>query len=179
MQTDPPVDPVPVLVLTGTIGAGKTSVGRAASHLLGERGVPHALIDLDWMETFWTPSREDDHDERVLHRNVASVWANYRAAGCSRLIFSRVVEAPAVLDRLVAAVPGARPVVVWLDAPAEQTLRRLRAREPDDPSWFVDASVRVAQRVVPTEVAQHVIAVADHSPSQLARQALRAVGWWD
>ncbi len=33
--------------------------------------MPHALADLDWLETYWSPAANDD--ETVLHRNLAAV----------------------------------------------------------------------------------------------------------
>lgn len=177
MRPIKPAEPVPVLVLSGTVGAGKTSVGRAASQLLTARRIPHALIDLDWLETFWAPDRDLDHSEAVLHRNIASIWSNYHAAGCRRLIFCRIVETPAILDRLRGAVPGAQPTVVWLDSPPQTTLRNIRAREPEDPSWFLNTSEQVRHRVVPTDITPHVVQTDDRTPTQLADHSLRIAGW--
>lgn len=166
---------VPVLVVSGTVGSGKTSVGRAASLLLAERRVPHALVDLDWLETYWSPVADDA--EAVLHRNLAAVWSTYRAAGCERLICCRVVEHPSVVDRLVAAVPGAAPTIVWLDASPSITEPRIRAREPGDPTWFLDATVAIHQRVDPAAITPHVLPVAGRTPTELAHDALLAGGW--
>jgi len=38
---------VPVAVITGTVGVGKTSVALEMSEILAARAVPHALVDLD------------------------------------------------------------------------------------------------------------------------------------
>lgn len=37
------------LLITGTVGAGKTSVAEAAGDLLVSSGVPNAVIDMDWL----------------------------------------------------------------------------------------------------------------------------------
>nr|WP_238345490.1 AAA family ATPase [Actinopolymorpha cephalotaxi] len=165
------------MVLSGTVGVGKTSVGRAISYLLSQRQVPHALIDLDWFETFWTQRKDLEQNEETLHRNISAVWQNYRDAGAERLVFCRIVEANAVLDRLTDAVPGARPIVVWLAAPTDQVLARIRSREAEDPSWFMETSVQVAERVVPEDIADHVIHVGERTPTQIAEEALRLTGW--
>ena len=41
---------VPVLVITGAVGAGKSTVAAEASSLLREAAVPHALVDLAQIE---------------------------------------------------------------------------------------------------------------------------------
>ena len=38
---------VPVLVLTGTVGAGKSTVAAAINDVLAERHIPNAAVDLD------------------------------------------------------------------------------------------------------------------------------------
>jgi adenylylsulfate kinase len=168
---------VPVLVLSGTVGVGKTSVGRAVSDRLTRRRVPHALIDLDWFETFWSPAKELEQREETLHRNIAAAWENYRNAGAERLVFCRIVETKTVVNWLVEAIPGARPTVIWLTGAADQVLARIRSREAEDPNWFLNTSVQVAERVVPEDVADHVINVGERTPSQIADEALRLAGW--
>ncbi len=40
---------VPVLLLTGPVGAGKSTVALEAARRLREASIPHALVDLAWM----------------------------------------------------------------------------------------------------------------------------------
>lgn len=40
---------VPLLIISGSMGAGKTTVLSEASDLLAQAGIPHAAIDLDWL----------------------------------------------------------------------------------------------------------------------------------
>jgi adenylylsulfate kinase len=40
---------VPVLLLTGPVGVGKSTVAAAAARLLRQTGIPHALVDLAWI----------------------------------------------------------------------------------------------------------------------------------
>jgi tRNA uridine 5-carbamoylmethylation protein Kti12 len=49
---------VPVLLITGPVGVGKLTVAAEAARLLREANVPHALVDLAWIEQCWpVPSR--------------------------------------------------------------------------------------------------------------------------
>lgn len=119
---------VPLLVISGTMGAGKTTVLSEASDLLAQAGVPHAAIDLDWLSVMH-PSNGPRGDE-LMFANLAAVWPIYKRAGASRLMVASVVENRSGLARYRTAVPGSDPVVCRLEAAASDVERRLRAREP-------------------------------------------------
>ena len=71
--------PVPLLVISGSMGAGKTTVLYEASDLLPEVGIAHAAIDLDCLAVLH-PQR-NPHGQRLAFANLAVVWPNYAAAG--------------------------------------------------------------------------------------------------
>ena len=70
--------PVPVLVITGPVGVGKSTIAAEAAWLLRQADVPHALVDLDRIEQCWPVPADDPGNERVSHRNLACMWANFR-----------------------------------------------------------------------------------------------------
>src|SRR5580698_9614318 len=76
--------PVPVLVITGPVGVGKSTIAAEAAWLLRQADVPHALVDLDRIEQSWPVPADDPGNERVSHRNLACMWANFRQAGADR-----------------------------------------------------------------------------------------------
>ena len=119
---------VPLLIISGSMGAGKTTVLSEASDLLVEAGVPHAVIDLDWLGQM--NPRQDPFGQRLIFANLATIWPNYVAAGAERLIVARVVEDRSELDQYRTAVLGAEPVVCRLTAPVGLMHERLRTREP-------------------------------------------------
>ena len=119
---------VPLLIISGSMGAGKTTVLSEASDLLAQAGIAHAAIDLDWL-TVMHP-QQDAYGQHLAIANLAAIWPNYVAAGAERLIVARVVEYEHELDLYRAAVPGARIVVCRLTAPLTLMHERLRVREP-------------------------------------------------
>jgi hypothetical protein len=168
---------VPVLVLSGPVGAGKSTVGAEAAGLLREAGIPHALIDLAVIGQCWPAPDDDPWNERVSHRNLACMWANFQEAGASRLILCRVLEDRSLLDQVVDAVPGADIMVIRLRVPVAMLHTRLRQREADDPSWYLDAATYLADTMERSAVHDHVVDNQDTTPREAAKEVLRLAGW--
>ena len=85
-----------LIVITGSMGAGKTTVLGEASDLLVSRDVTHAAIDLDALGLLHLSGV---HDPDLMLSNLASVCNNYSAAGIRRLLIAAAVESRAGLDR--------------------------------------------------------------------------------
>jgi hypothetical protein len=72
---------VPVLLVTGPFGVGKTVVTGEAGRLLSEAGIPHAMADLAVIGACWPPPEDDRWNEELIHANLACMWENFRRAG--------------------------------------------------------------------------------------------------
>jgi adenylylsulfate kinase len=170
---------VPVVWITGTVGSGKTTIAFAVSAILTSAGRPHALVDLDELTRCY-PKPADDRFHTVLaFRNLAALWANYRDAGAERLILSAVTEdRVADLERLAAAVPGAKPVVVRLRADRDVIRSRLRRRHVDGLGldWHLTRAPVLEAILDAAGVADFEIA-NDSSTETVAKKVLKAAGW--
>jgi hypothetical protein len=171
--------PVPVLLITGPVGVGKSTVAAEAARLLREANVPHALIDLAWIEQCWPVPPDDPWNERLTHRNLACLWANVRQAGAGRLILVRVVEARSLLRHVTEAVPGAEVTVVRLRAPLAVLQARIRSREASDPGWFLGAATHTAKVLEEARVEDYVVDNEDRPVAVVAEEVLRWAGWLD
>jgi predicted kinase len=169
---------VPVLLFTGPVGVGKTTVAAEASRLLAERGVRHALVDLAHIGLFFPPPEDDPWDERLVQANLACMWANFQKAGAERLVLGRVLEARSLLGRIEAAVPGADVTVVRLRAPVEVLHARIRARESGrDAEWYLEAAASLAGTMDRDPVEDHLLDNVDRPAADVAADALRLAGW--
>lgn len=121
---------VPVLLLSGSMGAGKTTVMGEISDLLIEAKVGHACLDFDGLALTHPRAPDDPHGSALAFRNLESIWANYRAAGIERLVIATVVERRSELAYYHDAVPGAEIVLCRLLAPIPTMHDRLRLRDP-------------------------------------------------
>jgi hypothetical protein len=168
---------VPVLLVTGPVGVGKSTVAGEAARLLRDAGVPHALVDLARIGACWPAPADDPWNERLTHRNLACMWSNFHTAGADRLILARVLEHRSLLRPIVEAVPGAAVTVVRLQAPLVLLRTRIRAREAGDPGWFLEAAVHTAQVLEQARVEDHLVDNADRPAAEVAEEVLRLVGW--
>jgi hypothetical protein len=169
---------VPAILLSGSVGSGKTTLLVEIGALLDERGEPYALVDLDWLAWLRPAPDAAVSVQEVLLENLRAVWATYRAAGVRRLVLARLVESPAGLDAVRAALPGADLFTVRLDVPREVLERRLRGRDSGaeleehlavvaagaDPLVFEDAVVYDSGDCAAREIAASILTVAGWLP---------------
>lgn len=120
---------VPVLVISGPVGVGKSTVAAEVSSLLSERPVAHTLVDLDVLAATFPAPDDDPYRSRLALRNLASLWSNAREVGSRNVILARVTEHTDELEGYHAAIPGAEIVVVRLRAAAGELLARVDRRE--------------------------------------------------
>jgi Cdc6-like AAA superfamily ATPase len=162
------------VLLTGTVGTGKSAVIMEICDLLGERGEKAAAIDLDWLG--WTTSVDDVDD--LIARNLAAVWPNLRSAGVRYLALARVVPTPLVLDNLRKALPEVELEVVRLVVPLEVVESRLRRRDTGteleehlvEAAHFEDIIIRV-------NLEDHRVDNAGRSVREVALEILETVRW--
>ena len=167
---------VPVLVLSGAPGSGKSTIGRSVARRLRDAELSHALVDHEWLAYGWPVPVDDRWNERIVAQNLGCVWSNFRAAGASRLIYCRVLEDRSLLRHVARAVPGAAATVVQLRAPLTLIHQRLRAREPE-PDWFLGAATALVPRMDTASVADFVIENGQRPPDQVAAEVLTVVQW--
>lgn len=120
---------LPLLVISGPVGVGKTTVGNEVSTSLERRGVAHTFIDLDALAATYPRPPDDRFGNRLALLNLRHVWINCAAAGSRNLIVDRVVETQRDLAAIERAVPNSKAVVCQLRADDEKLLRRVRMRE--------------------------------------------------
>jgi adenylylsulfate kinase len=128
-------DHVSVLLLTGTVGAGKTAIAYEIGELLrltrvvtGVR-VAIGVIDLDALSHASAGSVEDRFNSKFVVENLKAVWPNYVARGVDHLVLARYVAAAHELDAYREAIPSATLTVCRITAPATTIQDRLRRRE--------------------------------------------------
>jgi predicted kinase len=166
-----------VIVLTGSMGSGKTTVLGEASDLLSASGVVHAAIDLDAIAS---AGLADTVSGDLVYANLAAIWSNFAGAGVARLLLAEAVESAAELARIRAAVPGASLVVCRLTADVATMQARLRTREPGMLQAQFLARAAELDAVLDRAGLEDFQVANDHRPvTAVAREILERAGWLD
>jgi hypothetical protein len=166
---------VPVLLVTGPIGVGKTDVLHEADALLIQSGSRHATVELEEIARCWSDAIEGSRTA-LAYQNLAVLWSRFVAVGASRLLLSALVEQRSDLRLVSEAIPGAAITVVRLHATPSALEDRLRRRErvPEDDlvgaRWW-------SQHFDEVRVEDHVVETENRPIVEIAREVLRLADW--
>ena len=165
-----------LLIITGTMGAGKTTVLGEASDILRLRHISHAAIDLDGLGLAHLPS--EANNDGVMYRNLESVCANYTSHGVKRLLLARAIENPAELDLCRRAVSATNTVLCRLTASIETMQQRVKMRELGvSRREHVDRVVKLNAILERVRLEDFTITNENRSPIETAHETLLKAGW--
>lgn len=165
---------IDVLVLHGSPGAGKTTLGRAVSEILREADLAHGVIDLDEISLVYP------YQGRSFAReNLEAIWPRYAAVPGLRLLLPSVIADEEELVLLRDAVPGANLAVCELTAPEAVLKKRVTAREPNE---FWQEGLRGWVDVYHArndleKIRDFLVSTHERSQEDAAREVLEKVGW--
>jgi hypothetical protein len=167
--------PVNVILLTGSMGCGKTTVLGEASDILLERAAPHAVIDLDAIGTVLLPG---DEAQQLEFRNLSAIYGNFVDAGISRVLVAEAIESRDQLERLRQVLGRCQLVVCWLTAALDTMEHRLRLREPGMlQDRFVTRSRMLQEALEAASLEDFTVVNDRRSITDVAHEVLQRAGW--
>ena len=119
--------PINALLITGSMGSGKTTILSEASDILTARNIPHASIDVDALGT--AHLQPTVQNNQLMYQNLHSVWENYAHAGLTRLLLARAIEDRAELEQCRTALSGAKITICRITASLKTMQHRVQTRE--------------------------------------------------
>jgi hypothetical protein len=167
---------VPVLLVTGPIGVGKTSVLHEADVLLIHADARHASVELEEIARCWTKDVGPVRTSLVF-QNLAALWPKFVEVGAERLLLSGLVEQRSDLHLVSEAVPGAELTVVRLHAPLSVLEQRLRLREPVSPEDEIVGARWWVEHLDQVRMEDHVVDTENRPVDEIAADVLRRAGW--
>lgn len=177
--------PTRVLVVSGSMGAGKTAVASAAADLLGARGARYGWIDGDALCQAGPTDPSDPYNQGLLFEALAGVAPAYRKRGLGIIIVARVVEDPDDRTRYAHAFRSdggsADVTIARVTAPEDVRIARIEAREPEGP-WREFGRARTVELEASLDalaLEDFTVENADRPAAAAAAELLDAIGWLD
>jgi hypothetical protein len=163
-------------LIVGPLGSGKTAVAVELGDILGGRGVPNAVIDLDWLGWANALGPERSIDELIIG-NLVAVSAYYFAADIRHLVLTRAIGSQAQVEAIRAALPGVDLKVVGVEVSPETAAARLRQRDSgSELAHNLEESARFTDVTKDLNV-DHSIRNEDRTIEEVAAELLELLGW--
>jgi adenylylsulfate kinase len=168
---------VELLLITGTVGIGKTAAVSAVSELLTRRDMSHVAVDMDWLCVYW-PWVEGDPHNRLAGRTALSTMAEIaRARGVTRMVVAEVLEHPDDVVDYRLAVQAERVLIVRLTGTTEVLKARIAGRGRANQDGNLARAQELDGLLASRNVGELVLDTSDISPPLLADAIVTYAGW--
>lgn len=167
------------IVITGPVGAGKSTIAAVLSDLLEEHEIPHGMIDVDYVRWCYPAPPEDRFHSSLGRKNTAAVAANYREAGARVIVLADVVEHQEQRAEYEMAIPDAEVSIVRLRVPMELIAERLRVRQQDSEAsleWHLRRAPELEAIMSERKIGDLVIDVGRRAPQEVASEIAMRLG---
>jgi adenylylsulfate kinase-like enzyme len=167
-----------VLLITGPVGVGKSTVADEVSLLLEQSGRSHSNIDVDSLRQVFPRPSGDQFARNLGLSALQALWALHRDAGAESLILSTMVTSEAMVEEYRAVLPGADITVVRLAASDDVIQARLHHREQgSDLRWNLSRSAELQSFFESASLRSILVDTSALSAAEAAQAVLRAADW--
>lgn len=168
-----------LLLISGPVGVGKTSIAGAVSSLLQEENVPHTFIDLDALTYTYPRIENDPFNSALALESLAAIWTNCRKRGSKNLVVSRVIEKRSDAEAIADVVNISNPVLCRLTASDSTLQGRIRARKSgSNISWQENRSAQLSAAMDRAQIEDFCIATEDRSITDIATEINQLMTWF-
>jgi adenylylsulfate kinase len=168
------------VLISGTVGVGKTTVGQEIATLLRDADEPHAFVDVDAIADQWPPPDDDPFNLGLMIANLECIVGNFGRAGVRSLVLAGIAESAADLDRFRAALGRCPLTLIRLVAPSATIEARLVARhehwDAEGLRWHWERAPVLAASL-DASVLEAFVVSNDRDPRSAAAAVLSRLGW--
>lgn len=170
-------EPEGILLITGTVGTGKTTVVVEIGEQLTDMGLPNAVIDLDWLGWVNAGDNFQEYDQLIM-QNLITVWPNYRAIGVAYLVLARGFIHREPVDMLKSSFSNT-PITIIRLMPSKETIeRRLSQRDSGETlREHLEEMSKFSQLMDELHLEDTSINNDDLSVEETAQQSINFTGW--
>jgi adenylylsulfate kinase len=167
-----------VVVISGTVGSGKTTIATRLHDKLVQRGYASAVIDVDFLCEAEPRTPDDPYNSDLGIKNLAAIWPNYKEFGVEYMVLARVVEEADERAKYDAAF-GIPVKIVRLEVPSALRKERLieRESEPQWLEWHLNRTDELAAIMRERELEDFVVVNDERSPDDTVAEIIRLLGW--
>ncbi len=165
-----------MLIITGTMGAGKTAAMGEASDILAQRQIVHAAIDVDALGLAHLPSAASS--DGVMYDNLRAICRNYAGLGVRRFLAARAIEDDAQLRLIRDIIPAANTIVCRLTASIEAMKQRVQMRDSGISQHKYIARVPILNDILDrARLEDFSVTNENRSLTDVALEMLAKAGW--
>lgn len=163
-----------LILISGPVGVGKSSVAHEMSNQLAAAAVSHTFVDLDAL-THTYPRRDDDPYGQILAlKNLQAIWDNAQSHNPEILIIARVIETEAGALKIADSVTASECTIIRLEAREETLLNRVRRREQGaGRAWHEARALELSQSLSETDFANLILSADDRSVVEIANEIIQ------
>lgn len=170
---------IPVVIISGPVGVGKSAVGEELGEILEIAVTPHTFVDFDQLRYTYPRPKDDAWGNTLAFQNLKDVWANCAAAGSLNLIISSVVEDWSFIEDVRRSIPDCNIVTFQLHADVSTLQSRVRKREVGSGlTWHVNRAAELAEILAADDVPRdHSLNTENRSVIEIAQEIADQVQW--
>lgn len=164
---------ISLLIVTGPVGAGKTSAAEAVFDLLSANKTPCAVIDFDWLTAAYPAPAGDRFNFRLGIKNLSSIIPHYLALGIKIFIIPTVVESKDEIETFKKLIKGTDIFVIRLTAEPATLHKRLDKREIGNLlEWHKKRAIELIDIFETNKLENIIIDTEDKSIESIAKEIL-------
>ncbi|MEO1591636.1 MAG: AAA family ATPase [Cyanobacteria bacterium J06632_22] len=168
----------PLLLISGPIGVGKSTVAGEVSDQLAEQAISHTFIDFDQLRYTYPRPADDRFGSQLACLHLRDIWRNCFGTGSRNLIISSVIETQEDVNAIQQVIPSSTVTVCQLRATLATLRARVQKREMGQGlAWHLQRTAELVEILAGEVPKDFEIATDDRTVGEIAAEIVGQVNW--